>query len=144
MKRHEFVTIALRLLGLLCIMFGVPRLVIQITAFLHVLQSLGWELQHFSKNFIWAQSNFGFSLGELLVGFLQVLFGFYLLLGGRWLQQRITRMERNACFGCGYDLSGIETGQRCPECGHGTMTGNTGGQAAGGTNGDGTNADETP
>lgn len=117
MRRHEFVTVVLRLLGLLCVMFGAPRLVLQVTALLQALHSLEWNLRLLPENFNWAQSNFGFSLGEILIGFLQVIFGLYLLLGGRWLRQQVARMERNRCFECGYDLSGIETGQRCPECG---------------------------
>ncbi len=117
MNRHEFVTVSLRLLGLLCLMFAVPRFVVQVTALFQTLNGLNWQLRLLPENFDWAQSNYGFSLGELFVGCLQLAFGFYLLLGGHWLRQRITRIERDICPECGYDLSGIEMGHRCPECG---------------------------
>ena len=117
MNRYEFITVGLRLLGLLCLMFAVPKLLLQAVAFLQTLHSLDWQLRLLPENLSWAQSHYGFSPGGLFVGCLQLAFGLYLLLDGRWLQRRITRMERSACPECGYSLSGIEKGERCPECG---------------------------
>lgn len=44
----------------------------------------------------------------------------YCFLSGRWLIRRLTAGlagSEHRCKECGYDVSGIERGKRCPECG---------------------------
>ena len=55
-------------------------------------------------------------MAELLQGLLQIGFGLYLLLGGRWIVHKVIPSNRPYCLECGYDLTLIES-NRCPECG---------------------------
>ena len=117
MSRHEFVTVSLRLLGLICLLLAVPRIAAQLTALVQTLSWLHWQVQHLWENLVGAMDNFGLSLGEAIVAILQTAFGLYLLLGGRRLRRLIARMDDGRCLTCGYDLQGNGPGAKCPECG---------------------------
>ena len=117
MSRHEFVTVSLRLLGLVLVAVAARGVAEQATAFVQTLAWLDWHLSWLWSNFDPANDNYGLSRLEVAVLAVQFALGTYLLLGGRRLGRWIARLERDRCVGCGYDLTGVASGQRCPECG---------------------------
>ena len=57
-----------------------------------------------------------------LVNWTDLLFrlglGLYLFLGGGWIVSRIfLGLEEGRCPKCGYDMTGLDDGAVCPECG---------------------------
>ena len=48
---------------------------------------------------------------------LELLLGLYLFFGAEWVVRLAIPSNRPYCPECGYDLSGLSRGQRCPECG---------------------------
>lgn len=84
----------------------------------------------------------GFVEQQLLVATQEVAavaLGLYLLLGGRWVIDRICQQVVGVCPICGEKTGGGP----CPECGH-VMPRSAGAQPAGITDGERVDADKTP
>ncbi len=102
-----WISVLLRLIGLVLIVMT-AKLIAAETA------RVGTFLARAEMEYFW--NNFSlFDWAELLVGSGLAL---YLFLGGQWLIDRIFRgLEEGRCAKCGYDMTGLDDGAECPECG---------------------------
>lgn len=117
MSRVEFATVSLRLLGLVLLLLAIPELLRQAEAFIATLHWLDGNVGILGDNLQGARESFGLSIAEAIVALGQTALSLYLLFRGRWLVRLLTRMDRDRCMGCGYDLRGTRRGEKCPECG---------------------------
>lgn len=103
------VTVAVRLIGLLILGFGIGPIASALANFLPVL--------------IPPMANIATPRAQILGAVLYIvsmlltpLVGLYLLFGGRWIIAKILRgLDPRRCPSCGYDVASLNT-EQCPEC----------------------------
>lgn len=111
MKHKTLFRLAIKILGLALLGFGLPQLIISLASIINLIViQLGMGSSPFSMPFDW--SMIGWVLGPLV----QLLFAAYLLFGGEWIVNKFIPSNRPYCPDCGYDVSGSSV-EQCPECG---------------------------
>jgi hypothetical protein len=95
--------LALRAIGIWLICTGIPDL----------LGNVGFALEFVGGPVAAPWAWWPRLAGDLL----RLAFGAYLLFGGRWLANLAIPSNRPYCAECGYELTGLRTAGRCPECG---------------------------
>ena len=111
MKHKTWFRLVLKAIGVLMLCLAVPDLlghVSQVSYFTSYDNPYGTGGQ-LPDLLLW-------NLPEYVAVTIQTLAGIYLLLGGKWLVDKIIPSNRPYCMNCGYPLSGGH-GAQCPECG---------------------------
>jgi hypothetical protein len=111
MKYKTLFRLVLKAIGVLLIGLGLP-------GFGGSLASISYQLWSASQpgaaplatSYWWSQ--FYLFAGPLL----QLIFGLYLLLGGKWILEKCIPSNKTYCSHCSYELSDASA-QKCSECG---------------------------
>ncbi|HVP73552.1 MAG TPA: hypothetical protein VMS30_07430 [Phycisphaerales bacterium] len=109
MKHKTWFRLVLKAIGVLLIGIALPTCG-QLAA--HVLSYVFID----ATNSIFGNDYWAIQSLYLVGGLLQMAFGLYLFLGGKWIVDKAIPSNRPYCPECGYDMSRAQ-GARCPECG---------------------------
>ena len=107
MKHKTWFRLVIKAIGVLLVGLSVENAVYWLARF---LDEMGQPIGTLYPNRFWNV------VPGLLGAALQLGFGLYLFLGGRWIVDKAIPSNRPYCPECGYDLSAAG-GSACPECG---------------------------
>ena len=120
--RHKtWFRLVLKAIGVLLIGFGIPEVLRNTIGIMDLLaKNGGWTfITPYGSSTAFGPgtpSPYWLLFWQALPDLAQIALGLYLLLGGKWLLNKIIPSNRPYCHECGYDLSKNQSAN-CPECG---------------------------
>ena len=121
MKHKTWFRLVLKAVGLLLIGLGIPEVLRNTIGIMDLLAMHGGWTFYTSYSTTMTpgtgvSSPYWILFLQALPDLVQIAMGLYLLIGGKWLLNKIIPSNRPYCTECGYDLSKNESAT-CPECG---------------------------